>query len=125
MNILQRTEEKKMSKKYHVKRREFLSKSPDSGACVIATVEDARERHVREPDSDRYQEISLHITDDTDGIWFYFDLYTIEDREDTLHKIRTLVEVITEFKRAVELEVEVINARLSIPKHARVSEAVH
>ena len=114
-----------MSKKYHVQRREFLSRSPDSGARVIATVEDAREHHVRDPDSERYQEIFLGIADDSNAVWLYFELYTIEDREESLHKIRILFEVISEFKRAVEREVEVINARRSIPKHTRILNAVH
>ena len=114
-----------MSKKYHVKRREFLSKNLDFGAHVIAIVEDTREQRIRNPDSDIYQEISLHIASDSDVISFYFDLYTLEDREDALYRVWTLVEVFSEFKRAVEREVEVINARQSIPKHARVSEAIH
>src|SRR5688500_17655953 len=55
-----------MSKKYHVQRREFLSRLPEWGAYVIAVVEDARERHVRSQDHDEfseYQEINLRISD--------------------------------------------------------------
>lgn len=114
-----------MSKKYHVERREFLDHNPVSGAYVIATVEDGRERNVSEPDSANYQEINLRIADDSQNVWLNFELYTAEDRENGLRRIRVLHEVITEFKQAIEREVEVINARQSIPKHARAASAVH
>jgi hypothetical protein len=114
-----------MSKKYHIRRREFLSKSPNSGARVIAVVEDARERHVSDPDSEIYQEISLHIGDDVEAVWLNFELYTLEDCEESLYKIRTLAEVVNDFKRAIEIEIEVISARKLIPKHVRISEAIH
>lgn len=117
-----------MSKKYHVQRREFLSPLTDWGAYVIAIVEDARERHVRSDDSDEYgdyQEMNLRISDGSKEIALYFDLNTIEERASTLETIRVLSEVIGEFKKAVETEVEVINARQSIPKHTRAASAVH
>ncbi len=114
-----------MSKKYHVERREFLNKFSNLGAYVIAIVEDARDKHVCCKDSDEWHDISLRIGDCSREIDLYFDLSTVEERENSLHKIRTLVEVLSEFKRAIEIEVEVLNARQSIPKHARVSAAVH
>ncbi len=114
-----------MSKKYHVERREFLNKFSNLRAYVIAIVEDAREKHVCCNNSDEWHEISLKIADCNDEIELYFDLSTVDERENSLYKIRTLAEVINEFKRAIEIEVEVINARMAIPQHTRVSTAVH
>lgn len=115
-----------MSKKYHVERREFLNKFSNLRAYIIAIVEDARDKHVCCKNcSDDWHEISLRIADCSVEIELYFDLRTTEERENSLYKIRTLVEVLTEFKQAIEREVEVINARESIPRLARVSAAVH
>jgi hypothetical protein len=94
-------------------------------AYVIALVEDAREKHVCCGKSEEYSEITLRIADCNDQIELYFDMDTVEDRENSLHKIRTLAEVINEFKRGIEIEVEVMNARKLIPKHARAASAVH
>lgn len=117
-----------MSKKYHVQRREFLSPFAEWGAYIIAIVEDARERHVRSWGSDdycEYQEINLRISDGAKEIALYFDLNTSEERANTIEMIRTLAEVIGEFKKAVETEVEVINAQQPVPKHARAASALH
>ena len=114
-----------MSKKYHVERREFLNKFSNLRAYVIAIVEDAREKHVCCRDGDHWQEISLKIADCNEEIELYFDLESVEERENSLHKIRTLAEVINEFRQAIEREVEVINARESVPRLPRVSAAVH
>lgn len=113
-----------MAKKYHVERREFLNKYTNLRAYVIAVVEDAREKHLCKA-SDEWQDITLKIADCDDEIQLYFDLTSIEERENSLHKIRVLADVINEFKRAIETEVEVINAREFIPKHARVTSAIH
>ena len=114
-----------MSKKYHVERREFLNKHTNLPAYIIAIVEDAREKHVCCKDTEEWSEITMRIADCSEEIELYFDLSSIEERENSLHKIRTLAEVINDFKRAIEIEVEVINARQSIPKHARAASAVH
>lgn len=117
-----------MSRKYHVQRREFLSFLPDWGAYVIAVVEAARDRHVQRPDSGdygEYQEINLRISDGSKEIALYFGLDTLEDRSNTLEMISRLADVIGEFKKAVEAEIEVLSARQPIPKHERVSSAVH
>ena len=118
-----------MSKKYHLRRREFLNLNIDLRAYIIAVVEDARDKHVKgrtsDEDDDDYLDISLRIADCRKEIFLYFDLDTQEERENSLHKIRTLAEVINEFKLAIEKEVEVISARESVPRHARAASAVH
>src|SRR5690606_20208913 len=100
-----------MDKKYHIRRREFLNLNPELGDYIIAVVEDAREKHVCDKDNDGWHEVILRLADCTSEIEFYFDLNTVAERENSLHKIRTLAEVINEFKRALELEIAVINAR--------------
>ena len=117
-----------MSKKYHLRRREFLNMNVDLRAYIIAVVEDARDRHV-EPrtsdDDDDSLDISLRIADCRNEIYLYFDLDTQDERENSLHKIRKLAEVINEFKLAIEKEIAVISARESVPRHARAASAVH
>ncbi len=71
--------------------REFLSPLADWGAYVIAIVEDTRERHLQSQESDaygEYQEINLRISDGSNEISFYFDLNTVEERENTLEMMR-------------------------------------
>lgn len=116
-----------MDKKYHLRERAFLNIDPVLRAYVIAVVEDARERNVccKNSDDDEYSEISLRIADCSKEISLYFDLETREERENSLYKIRTLAEVINNFKRAIEIEIEVLNAREFVPKIARASSAVH
>ena len=113
-----------MSKKYHVRERAFLNLHPDMRAYIIAIVEDGREDHLI-GDPGEGIEITLKIGDCSDEIQLYFDLETMEERENSLYKIRTLAEVITAFKRAIEMEVEVMNARDCIPRNSRASAAVH
>lgn len=116
-----------MSKKYHLRRREFLNLEPSLRAYIIAVVEDEREKNVgkRADDDCDFVEISLRIADCRNEIALYFDLDTVEERENSLYKVRKLAEVVNDFKRAIELEIEVINAREAIPRHERVSAAVH
>lgn len=114
-----------MSKKYHVERREFLNKFSNMRAYIIAVVEDAREKRVRDDKDEYWSDITLKISDCSDEICLYFDLETVEDRENSLHKVRVLAEVINEFKQALELEAGVMNARAGLPRHERVSTAVH
>ena len=117
-----------MSKKYHLRRREFLNLDVELRAYVIAVVEDARDKHVGRgisDDDDEYLDISLRIADCRREIYLYFDLDTQEERENSLHKIRTLADVINEFKLAIEREIQVISARESVPRHSRAASAVH
>lgn len=114
-----------MSKKYHVERREFLNKFANLRAYIIAVVEDAREKRVRDEDAEYWSDITLKIADCNDEICLYFDLETVEERENSLHKVRVLAEVINEFKQAIELEVGVMNAKAGLPRHERISAAIH
>ncbi|MBX3243706.1 MAG: hypothetical protein KF685_04480 [Acidobacteria bacterium] len=114
-----------MSKKYHVERREFLNKFTNLRAYIIAVVEDAREKNVSDAGNDEWHEITLKLADCANEIELYFDLSTMEERENSLYKIQTLADVINEFRDAVEREIAVINAGDHIPQKARTAGLVH
>ena len=114
-----------MNKKYHLREKVFLGADKDEREYVVAVVEDARERNVSRYDPNECGEISLHIGDWRHEVEIVFYIETVEERENSLHKIRELAEVISSFRHAVESEIEVINARQSITRHTRVSSAIH
>ena len=114
-----------MNKKYHIREKTFLGVDKDERDYVVAVVEDARESDVSCNDKNECSEITLHIGDWRHEIELVFYVETVEERENSLHKIRTLAEVINSFRKAVECEIEVINARQSIPRLTRVSSAIH
>jgi hypothetical protein len=114
-----------MSKKYHVREKRFLNLDKEELDYIVAVVEDAREKHIDHSGSAECSEISLRIADWRYEIELFFDLETAEQRENSLHKIKTLAEVIDSFKRAIENEIEVMNAGESFQRHVRVSSAVH
>ena len=113
-----------MNKKYHVREKTFLGVDKDERDYVVAVVEDARERNVSRKEPDDCFEISLHIGDWRHEVELVFYIETVEERENSLHKIRTLTEVINLFRQALESEIEVINARQSIPRPRRISSAI-
>jgi hypothetical protein len=114
-----------MNKKYHVREKAFLSLDKDERDYVVAVVEDAREKYLSCTNSVDCTEISLRIADWRHEIELYFNIETVEERENSLYKVRTLAEVINVFKRALESEIEVLNARQSVPRHSRISSAIH
>ncbi len=114
-----------MSKKYHVERREFLNKFTDMRAYVIGIVEDTSEKHECCDSKKERSEIILRIADCSDEIDLWFDLRTERDRDNSLHKIKQLAEVIVEMRDAIEKEVAIINERQSTQQHARAASAVH
>jgi hypothetical protein len=114
-----------MNKKYHLREKTFLSSEREERDYVIAVVEDAREKHISLGYVDECTDISLHIADWRHEIELHFCIDTVEERENSLEKVRTLSRVIESFRRAVEAEIEVINARAKKPRHERVSSAVH
>jgi hypothetical protein len=114
-----------MSKKYHMREKVFLSAERDERDYIVAVVEDAREIHVSRGYVDECTDISLHIADWRYEVEFHFCIDTVEERANSLEKVRTLARVIDSFRRAVEAEIEVINARQPKPRHERVSSAIH
>ena len=88
-----------MSKKYHIQRREFLNRLVDMPAYAIAIVEDTREIAIDDVDSWKWGEIKLMFSDCYRNISFEFDLSSIADRENSLHKIRIISEVVNSFSK--------------------------
>lgn len=114
-----------MNKKYHIREKTFLGIDQDERDYVVAVVEDAREKNVSGSASDDNTEISLHIGDWRHEVELFFYTETVEERENALHKIRTLARVINSFKLAIESEIEILNAGQPVRRHTRVSSAVH
>lgn len=114
-----------MSKKYHMREREFLNLHADMRAYIIAMVEDTRNIHPCCREHPYRGEIVLKMADCYDDIAFDFDLSTKIERENSLHKIRKIVEVITAFRDALEIEAAAIEERETINLHSRAMAAVH
>ena len=114
-----------MNKKYHLREKTFLSSERDERDYVVAVVEDAREKHIDRGYADECTDISLHIADWRHEVELHFCIDTVEEREYSLEKVRTLARIIDAFHKAVEAEIEVINARKPKPRHERVSSAIH
>jgi hypothetical protein len=114
-----------MSKKYHVRERQFLNQLPEMRAYVIAVVEDARERPSCCDEHGKAGEIVFELADCYDDIELHFYVNTLEERENSLYKARKLAEVTDAFRRAIELEVEAINQRQATVQHARAAGSVH
>jgi len=114
-----------MSKKYHVRERTFLNLHADMRAYIIAIVEDTR--HIQTCCRDhRYRgEIVLKMSDCFDDIALDFDLSNKEERENSLFKIRKIVEVLTAFRDAIESEAISIENRETVNLHERAMAAVH
>ncbi|HEV8591629.1 MAG TPA: hypothetical protein VGQ55_05955 [Pyrinomonadaceae bacterium] len=114
-----------MSKKYHVQRREFLNLHTDMRAYVIGIVENTHEKHICCDSKEDRSEITLKIADCSDEIDLWFDLRTVIERENSLHKIRKLAEVVTAVRDAIEIEVRSIEHRAAVQQHTRAASAVH
>jgi hypothetical protein len=114
-----------MSKMFHVNERAFLNLQSNLRAYIIAYVEDT----CRYPDCcDEYREggqISLRIADCYEEINLCFDLSTERERENSLHKARTLAEILNRFREAIEAEAKMIEERATVQQHARAVAAVH
>jgi hypothetical protein len=114
-----------MSKKFHVNERVFLNLSSDLRAYLIAYVEDTSAYPAC---CDEYREggqISLRLADCHNEIELYFDLSTVRQRENSLYKAKTLAEILTRFREAIETEAKAIEERATVEQHARAAAAVH
>jgi len=82
-------------------------------AFAIAIVEDTSEIAMDEVDSWKWGEIKLMFSDCYRNISFEFDLSSIEERENSLQKIRLIAEVVNSFREAIEIEAASVEERLS------------
>ncbi|HMT09695.1 MAG TPA: hypothetical protein PKA82_17020 [Pyrinomonadaceae bacterium] len=102
-----------MSKKYHVRERSFLNLETEMRAYVIGVVEDTRDIPNSDENDWKWGKIELSLADCSREVSFDFDLSTPEDRENSLHKIRKIADVVNAVHRAIEVEAESINERQS------------
>ncbi len=114
-----------MSKKFHVQERTFLNKITGMRAYVIGVVEDTRDIPDCYEDGWKWGQIELKLADCFEEISFEFNMSTKEERENSLHKIRKLAEVIDSVRKAIEVEGESIEAREAIKPLLRALTAVH
>ncbi|MEO8042036.1 MAG: hypothetical protein ABI646_05415 [Acidobacteriota bacterium] len=114
-----------MSKKFHVNERVFLNLPTNLRAYIIAFVEDTSAYPAC---CDEYRDggqISLRIADCHEEIDLFFDLSTAGRRENSLHKAKTLADILTRFREAIEAETKAIEERVTVQHHARSVAAVH
>jgi len=114
-----------MSKKYHVQERTFLNLKTELRAYIIAVIEDTREIPNQNEDDWKWGQIELKLADCSREVSFDFDLSSSSDRENSLHKIRKIVEVINAFHQAIEIEAESIAERQSFTPSTKALTAVH
>ena len=114
-----------MSKTFHVNERAFLNLQSNLRAYIIAYVEDTSPYPAC---CDEYRDggqIALRIADCYNEIDLYFDLSTARERENSLHKAKTLADILARFRDAIEVEVKAIEERVTVQQHARAASAVH
>ena len=114
-----------MSKKFHINERVFLNLPTDLRAYIIAFVEDTSPYPAC---CEEYRDggyISLRIADCFNEIDLYFDLSTARERENSIHKAKTLAEILSRFRDAIEAEAKSIEDRTAVQQHARAISAVH
>src|SRR5687768_8521634 len=100
-----------MSRKYHIQERAFLNKKPEMRAYIMAVVEDTREIDQTLEDEWKWGRIELKMADCIEEISLEFDLSDRTERENSLHKIRKLAEIINVFRNALEIEASDLEAR--------------
>ncbi|MBK6751943.1 MAG: hypothetical protein KA956_03775 [Pyrinomonadaceae bacterium] len=114
-----------MSRKFHVRERTFLNLHADMRAYIIAIVEDTRHIHSCCRNHRYHGEIVLKMSDCFDDIALDFDLSNKDERENSLFKIRKIVEVLTAFRDALEIEAASFEDRETVNLHERAMSAVH
>lgn len=114
-----------MSKKFHLRERAFLNIDPEMRAYMIAIVEDTRQIHWCCREHRYHGEVILKLADCYSDITLDFDLSSRDGRENSLFKIRKIVEVLTAFRDALEIEAESVASRETVNLHERAMAAVH
>ena len=114
-----------MSKKYHVQRREFLNQFTDMRGHVIALVEDTSDIPQEDAEAWRWGEIKLKLGDCHRNIEFEFCLCSADERENSLHKIRLIAEIVNAVRDAIEIEAVAIAERQSIVPLTKSASIVH
>jgi hypothetical protein len=90
----------------------------DGGAHVRVFVEDTSAHRVRRRQLPSPR-LKLRITDCANQIHLEFSVDSFESRENSLHKIQTLIEALTEFRAGLAAEAELRATRERARKEAR------
>jgi hypothetical protein len=96
--------------RYHVRRREFLNQYAEMPAYVIGVVQDTSDM----PDEGEHWKWGTAILDFGDctrRVSFDLDMSGPDERENTLHKINLIAEVVNAVRDAIAREVDSRNAR--------------
>ena len=104
-------ENERTTRRYHVRRRDFLSDNPTCGDFVIGIVQDTREISDEDEQAWKWATVQLEFSDGYRWISFDFEMADHLERDASLRKINLLAEAINEVRQAIELEVESRNAR--------------
>lgn len=104
--------------KHRINNRQFLNLPGfHDSAYIVTYVEDTSER---EPETSEYggeekynvePRIILEIADCSESINLEFELYNAHRRQNSFHKIDTLIEALTEFKEALRQESAIYKQR--------------
>ena len=114
-----------MNKQFHLNERAFLNLPTNLRAYIIAYVEDTNGYPACCGEYREGGDISLRIADCHTEIDLSFDLSTEKRRENALHKAKTLADILSRFRDAIEAEVKAIEDRNAVQQHARAAAAVH
>ena len=114
-----------MSNKFHIRERAFLNKKTDMRAYIIGIVEDTRDYADVYEDGWRWGSIELKLADCFDEVSFEFCMNTKAERENSLHKIRKIAEVVNAVRTAIEIEAASIEDREAIMPLLKAMTAVH
>lgn len=102
---------KEISERYYVRRREFLNEDPELPAFIIGIVEDTRA--IPDDDAELWSQgdIVLDLADCSRRISFYFNMYSPEQRANSLRKINLIAEVVNAVRDGIAREIKSRNAR--------------
>jgi len=97
--------------RYHVRRREFLNENPEMPAYVIGIVQDTNDMPDDDSEQWKWGTAMLDFGDCTRRVSFDLDMSGPDERENTLHKVNLIAEVVNAVRDAIAREVDSRNAR--------------
>ena len=104
--------------RYYVRRREFLNEDPEMPAYVIGVVQDTSDIP-DEGEGWKWGTAMLDFGDCNRRVSFDLDMSGPDERNNTLHKINLIAEVVNAVRDAIAKEVESRNARPHVQDHSQ------
>ena len=108
--------------RYHVRRREFLNQYAEMPAYVIGVVQDTSDM-ADEGEHWKWGTAMLDFGDCNRRVSFDLDMSGPDERENTLHKINLIAEVVNAVRDAIVKEVESRNTRPHVQDHSEAAVA--